>query len=155
MLLRTPANPPIALVDGVTILPRFWASVWSQGLSAASLSEGTLRARLRHIGAFYAMCDQRYGYGALDRALGEHQVDEVRTMVSDFYHSLTVEDGVREAASRWMAVRSFLLSHAESLVGSARVWREFVRHLHSYEKIRNRSHGAVGVIRALGCCRLR
>lgn len=149
MLLRTPAVPSIALVEARTFLPRFWASVWSQSLSEASLKSDTLKAKLRHIGAFYAMCDMRFGHGALDRALGEQRIYEVCAMVSDFFHSLSADDGIRAAGTRWETVKAFLLSHAEAHCGHAKAWLKLIRHLKSYGKIRNRNHGRVGAVRAL------
>lgn len=97
MLMKLNTSPGLVLVDPSTLMPRFWATVWTSGVAMQSLSKNYLAAQLRYVGAFYQLCDQRYGHGAFDRAVGEGRIADVQIMVVDFYHSLTSERAASKA----------------------------------------------------------
>lgn len=150
MLLKIPVRPGVSLVDPQTLLPRFWATVWASGFAVQRLSGNTVKARLRHIGAFYELCDQRYGRGALDKALGEGNAADVHAMVGDFYYSLTDEGGHKTSTvARWDAVRFFIRSLVDQLGALEDSWRGLSTFLESIGKIRRPTKGKFRFVRAL------
>lgn len=108
-LVTTGAKPLVVLVSSSTLLPRFWATAWSVGLAGKSLAINTLKLRLRHIGAFYAFCDESFGDGSLDAVISSRDVPILRRMVEAFYLQLTAaESYTSTTVQRWDAVRVFI-----------------------------------------------
>lgn len=150
MLITVPGSPDVVLVSDRTLLPRFWATVWVSGLHGASLSSGTKKAHLRHIGVFYEACDQGYGADALDAAFSDGRVDAVEAMLGDFYLTVaSVTSRNSAAVARWDAVRNFAKAVALMLSPRHGAWNAVPPFLECLGKIRRQDHGKFKYVRAL------
>lgn len=155
MLLRTHGTTARVLVDPVTGLPRFWACVWASGLEKQGLKETTLNGQLHHIGGLYEQCDERYGRGSLDRAIGAADISSIRMMVSDFYLSLSTETSAGSARVRWNVVQGFIRDLGKQLGGHDPSWLALVEYTDLFGQIRQHSKGKVRGVRALPDASLR
>lgn len=149
ILNRTPGVPAGVLVDPINGLPRFWATVWASCFATQRLKHTTLRSQLRHIGVLYEMSDARYGRGALDNALGNADLETVRAIVMDLYHSLTDEEGQPGATAHWETVQRFFRTLGNQLGAHDPVWLGLVSYMDHFGKIRRPSEGKVLAPRAL------
>jgi integrase len=150
VLLRIPGKPAVAVVKSQTLLPRYWATVWATGLQGASLSENTLKSRLRHIGIFYDACDFRYGPECLDSAFSEGRTNDVKAMLGDFYLSLSgITSPSSAVVARWDAVRNFVRAIALLLSPWNPAWQAVSDYSESLGEIRAKDVGKFRFVRAL------
>jgi integrase len=150
MLLNTRANPPVVLVDSVRLLPRYWAAAWSIGFAGRSPAENTLMMRLRHIGAFYDHCDERFGQDALDEAISHRNASGLRSMLESFYLQLTASpDYTTTTVQRWDSARQFTLDIVTQQGVQSEVHRALASAIDAFGRIRTPRRGRFRFARAL------
>lgn len=150
MLLRTHALPPFVIVDPNRLMPRFWATAWSLSLQGQALSENTHKLRLRHLDAFYAFCDERFGRDSFDDAMSARDAERVQLLLEAFYADLTADpDYTSTTVQRWDSVRGFVQVLARRLAPSSHAWGGLSSLLFGMGKMRRRGKGKFRFIRAL------
>lgn len=98
--------PSFAIVDPVRRMPRFWATAWSLTLGVKTRAKNTLKLKLRHVDAFYAFCDERFGLDSFNEALSTRDHDRVAQMLEAFFLSLTDDPEYKSTAVKcWDSVR--------------------------------------------------
>lgn len=150
MLIQTRALPSHVIVDPERLLPRFWATAWSLNTQGHSLSENTRKLLLRHIDAFYLLCDERFGHDSFDEAVSRRDAARTQEMVEAFYLHLTMDpDYTSTAVQRWEAVRGFVQHLARRLSPLSSQWSALSDTLRAMGKMRRPSRGRFRFIRAL------
>ncbi len=150
MLVHTRASPPVVLVDPIRLLPRFWATAWSTGFAGRSQAENTLVMRLRHIGAFYDHCDERFGVDALDGALSTRDATALRSMLESFYLHLTESlNYTTTTVKRWDSVRQFTLDIVTQQGVESEAHRALGSAIGAFGRIRSPRRGRFKFARAL------
>jgi len=150
MLVHTRASPPVVLVDPIRLLPRFWATAWSTGFAGRSQAENTLVMRLRHIGAFYDHCDERFGVDALDGALSTRDATALRSMLESFYLHLTESlNYTTTTVQRWDSVRQFTLDIVTQQGVESEAHRALGSAIGAFGRIRSPRRGRFKFARAL------
>jgi len=102
------------LVDGAG-LPRYWATVWASFLPA-DIATSTLRKKLSHIDAFYRYADGSLGFGGLDDALADFDVNLLCDALEGYFLSIRNQAPVTAASEeRWQAAVQFVTEIAQRL----------------------------------------
>lgn len=148
---RTGAYPSHVLTSPESFSrPRYWSTVWTLAKAGRGWSENTLKTRLRHLDRFYLYCDTKYGYDALDSALGDADAPRVHLMVNDFYAELTSDANYNFTDVQcWDAVRLFILYFARCWMVQDEAWRAVLSAINGTGRIRDPQRGRVKFVRAL------
>lgn len=150
MLIATRAAPPLILVDPIRLLPRFWAIAWSVCHAGRVPAANTLKNQLRHIDAFYSLCDERFGRDSLDTALSTRDAVGLQRMVEAFYLSLTSNPNYNSTTvQRWDAVRGFIQSITRQLGVGCESLRALSASIEATGRIRPPRRGGFKFARAL------
>jgi integrase len=141
MHVTTNANPALVLVDPVHLWPRFWATAWSVGLAGKALSPNTVLTKLRHVDAFYLLCDERFGneFGpdSLDKAISLRDTVTLNRMVEVFYLWLTSDPQYTQTTvQRWDAVLAFIEYLAKHLGVASEAMRALSASIEATGRIR-------------------
>jgi integrase len=140
----------MVLVDPVRLLPRFWATAWSVGLAGRSPAANTLRTQLRHIDAFYSLCDERFGQDSLDVAISARDASALQRMIEAFYLSLTATPTYKTTTvQRWDAVRGFVQSITRQFGVGSESFRALAGSIEATGRIRTPRRGRFKFARAL------
>lgn len=150
MLIQIPVPPSFAIVDPVRRLPRFWATAWSLTLTVKTRAKNTLKLKLRHVDAFYAFCDERFGLNSFDEALSTRDPDRVAQMLEAFFLSVTDDPEYKSTAVKcWDSVRDFVGTLARQRATLDDGWSRLSSTLHAMGRIREPLRGRVHFIRAI------
>src|SRR5450759_1035988 len=106
MVLRTDQFGWVA-IDERTTLPRFWAGVWAM-LDGHGLASSTLSGQLRGIGALYRHADDVSGYGALDDAITDLDLDRLEQLLESFFFRLSNQRAGLSKDARWQSALGFV-----------------------------------------------
>lgn len=109
-LFKTGARPEKVAVEPGILLPRFWVTAWQLMSAGKSLKPKTEHTHLSHIAALYGHCDEEFGPGALDSAIGTGNASSLARMVESFYLDLVDgEEYSNSTIQRWASARLFLV----------------------------------------------